>query len=191
MAVNYAQFAPAGLTLFETGANVIKAGEGFRQTEKERLAELERKAAMGTLGLTSAEEDVLSRQMLSPVQALARQQNIEQRALMAGMGGATGGAGFQSMLANQEAEQRRIAAAAAKIAEADLLKRQKQEAEILALQQAEDTAKANRRAALLGGVADFGTTLFGSMLKTRRLRETTGRTTGNVESNYQKDILGD
>jgi len=191
MAVNYAQFAPAGLSLFETGANVIKAGEGFRQTEKERLAELERRAAMGTLGLTSAEEDALSRQMLSPAQALARQQNIEQRALMAGMGGATGGAGFQSMLASQEAEQRRIAEAAAKIAEADLLKRQRQEDEILALQQAEDTAKANRRAAILGGIADFGTTLFGSMLETRRLRETTGRTTGGVESRYQSDILGD
>ena len=191
MAVNYAQYAPAGFTLFETGANVIKAGEGFRQTEKERLAELERKAALGTLGLTSAEEEQLSRQILSPAQALARQQAIETRALLAGAGGASGGAGFQSMLASQEAEQRRIAEAAAKVAEADFIKRQKQEAEILALQQAEDTAKANRRAAILGGIADFGGTLFGSAMETRRLREMTGTTRGNAESDYQSDILGD
>lgn len=172
---------------------IIGAGAPFRKTEKERLAELERRAAMGTLGFTSAEEDVYRRQLLSPAQALASQQMFDQRAIQAATGGATGGAAFASQLAAQEAEQRRISEAQAEITRADMQETRRQRDEIIELGRAEDKAKADRRSAILGGAADVASTLFGLGLETRRLKETTGATRGKqtVEQKYTSDYLGD
>lgn len=176
-----------------TAPAVIEAGAPFRKTDKERLAELERRAAMGTLGFTPAQEDVYRRELLAPAQALAAQQMIDQRALQAATGGATGGAAFASQMAAQEAEQRRIAEAQAELTKADMEVTLRQQDEIIALGRAEDKAKADRRAALLGGAVDVGSTLFGLGLETRRLKETTGATRGrgSAEDDYTDDYLGD
>jgi len=172
---------------------IIEAGAPFRKTDKERLADLERRAAMGTLGFTPAQEDVYRRELLAPAQALAAQQMIDQRALQAATGGATGGAAFASQLAAQEAEQRRIAEAQAELTRADMQETLRQQDEIRALGKAEDKAKADRRAAILGGAAEVASTLFGLGLETRRLKETTGATRGKqtVEQKYTSDYLGD
>lgn len=172
---------------------IIEAGKGFRQTDKERLAALERRAALGTLGLTPAEEDVLRTNLLSPAQALATQQMMDQRALMAATGGATGGGDFATAMARQEAEQRRLAEAQARIAEADLKLEQQQRDEILALQRAEDQARAARRGAVIGGIANVGAELFGLGLEGQRLRELTGtpRKTEvqKIEDDYTNEFL--
>lgn len=172
---------------------IIEAGSPFRKTDKERLAELERRAAMGTLGFTPAQEDVYRRELLAPAQALAAQQMLDQRALQAATGGATGGAAFASQLAAQEAEQRRIAEAQAELTRADMQETLRQQDEIIALGRAEDKAKAGRRAAILGGAAEVASTLFGLGLETRRLKETTGATRGKqtVDQKYTSDYLGD
>lgn len=172
---------------------IIEAGAPFRKTDKERLAELERRAAMGTLGFTPAQEDVYRRELLAPAQALAAQQMLDQRALQAATGGATGGAAFASQLAAQEAEQRRIAEAQAELTRADMQETLRQQDEIIALGRAEDKAKAGRRAAILGGAAEVASTLFGLGLETRRLKETTGATRGKqtVDQKYTSDYLGD
>jgi len=174
---------------------IIEAGKGFRQTDKERLAELERRAAMGTLGLTPAEQDVLRTQLLSPAQALAGQQMLEQRALQAATGGAGGGADFGQMMARQEAEQRRIAEAQAKIAADDVRLQLQQEEEARDLGRAADEAQARRRAAILGGIGAVGAELFGLGLEGQRLRELTGMrrqsAQGRIESDYTKGFLED
>lgn len=172
---------------------VIEAGAPFRKTDKERLAELERRAAMGTLGFTPAEEDVMRRALVAPAQALASQQLFDQRALQAASGGAGGGQSFAGQLAAQEAEQRRIAEAEAKLQQMDLEQSLAQQQEIIELGRAADKAKADRRAAIFGGAADVASTLFGLGLETRRLKETTGstRSKGSVEDKYTNDYLGD
>ena len=151
--------------------SIIQAGKSFTESDKERLAALERRAALGTLGLTPAEEDVLRTNLLSPAQALATQQMMDQRALMAATGGATGGAQFGAAMARQEAEQRRLAEAQARIAEEDLKLAQQQRDEILALQRAEDQMKADRRAAILGGVAQTAGEYLGLRTELLRLKE--------------------
>lgn len=178
-----------------TVPSIIDAGAGFRKSDKERLAELERRAAMGTLGFTSAQEDVLRRQLLSPAQALASQQMLDQRALTATTGGGAG-QNFQAMLNAQEAEQRRLAEAQAKLTQADVELQLQQEAEIRKLASAQDEAKAKRAAAIIGGVADIGAQAFGAGLELRRFKELTGtiptgRGKGAVESGYEDDFLGD
>jgi len=175
--------------------SIVEAGAGFRKSEKERLAELERRAAMGTLGFTSAQEDVLRRQLLAPAQALASQQMIDQRALTATTGGGAG-QDFQAMLSAQEAEQRRLAEAQAKLTQADVELQLQQEAEMRKLASAQDEAKAKRAAAIIGGVADVGAQAFGAGLELRRFKELTGaiptgRGKGAVESGYEDDFLGD
>ena len=149
-----------------TVPSIIDASSGFRKSDKERLAELERRAAMGTLGFTSAQEDVLRRQLLAPAQALASQQMIDQRALTATTGGGAG-QDFQAMLSAQEAEQRRLAEAQAKLTQADVELQLEQEAEMRKLASAQDEAKAARvvaRKALLnklGITADEAKLLLG------------------------------
>lgn len=179
-----------------TVPSIIDAGAGFRKSDKERLAELERRAAMGTLGFTSAQEDVLRRQLLSPAQALASQQMLDQRALTATTGGGGAGQNFQAMLNAQEAEQRRLAEAQAKLTQADVELQLQQEAEMRKLASAQDEAKAKRTAAIIGGVADVGAQAFGAGLELRRFKELTGaiptgRGKGAVESSYEDDFLGD
>lgn len=175
--------------------SVIEAGAPFRQTEKERLAALERRAALGTLGFTGAEERALQEQMLSPAQALARQQALQSAQLFAASGAASGGQGFAQMLAAQDAEQRRIAEAQSKIALEEARVAEEQRKEILALQRAEDKAKADRRAAIFGAVADVGGELFGMGLQQRRTRETLGeaptRGRSRADQKYTDDFLGD
>lgn len=175
--------------------SIVEAGAGFRKSEKERLAELERRAAMGTLGFTSAQEDVLRRQLLAPAQALASQQMLDQRALTATTGGGAG-QNFQAMLNAQEAEQRRLAEAQAKLTQADVELQLQQEAEMRKLSSAQDEAKAKRAAAIIGGVADVGAQAFGAGLELRRFKELTGtvppgRGKGAVQSAYEDDFLGD
>lgn len=180
--------AAAGIAAVGTIPDIISAGTGYRKTEKERLAELERLAARGALGLTSAEERVLQSQLLSPAQALARQQMIEQRALTSATGGAAGQE-FGAMLARQEAEQRRIADAQAKIAEADLAKAQAQQEEMRKLSAAADEARAKRTAAIFGGIADIGGELFGIQRERKRAEEMSGA--GRVDSRYESSYLKD
>ena len=176
----------AGIAAVGAIPDIVNAGAGYRKTDKERLAELERLAARGALGLTNAEEQALQNQLLSPVQALARQQMIEQRALTSATGGGAGQE-FQSMLQKQEAEQRNIAAAQAKIAEADLLRAQQQQEEMRKLGAAADEARAKRISALLGGAADIGAELFGIQRERKRAEEVTGA--GRVDNRYETDYL--
>jgi hypothetical protein len=154
--------------------------------DKERLAELERLAARGALGLSTAEEQLLQNQLLSPAQALARQQMIEQRSLTSATGGGAG-QDFAAMLNRQEAEQRRIADAQAKIAEADLIRAQAQEEEMRKLAAAGDEARAKRISAIFGGAADIGAELFGIQRERKRAEEITGA--GAVDNRYETDYL--
>ena len=195
MAISKAALIGTGAQALSTVPGIIEAGAGFRKTDKERLAELERMAAMGTLGFTPAQEEVYRTSLLSPAQALAREQMIEQRALTATTGGGAG-QDFASMLNKQEAEQRRISEAQAKIAQADLELQLQQEAEMRKLGSAQDEARAKRTAAIFGGIADVGGQAFGAGLELRRFKELTGaiptgRGKGAVESSYEDDFLGD
>ena len=152
---------------------------------KERLAELERLAARNALGLTSKEEAAMQNQLLTPAQALARQQLIEQRQLMsAGDGGS--GAAFQQMLAKQAQEQKLMQEAEQKVAEADLARAAEQRKEMLALQSAQDKAKLANRSAIIGAVADIGTELFGLSKQAKRAKEMTG-----VQNSYETSVLGE
>lgn len=185
----------AGFGALGVVPSVIQAGAPFRQTEKERLASLERRAALGTLGFSDVEEQALQEQMLSPAQALARQQALQSAQLFAASGAASGGQGFAQMLAAQDAEQRRIAEAQAKIALEEARIAEEQRKEILALRSAEDKAKADRRAAIIGGIASVGGELFGMGLAQRQTRETLGeapsRGVSSSQQRYSKDYLGD
>jgi len=178
-----------GTEILSAVPSVIAAGAPFRKTEKERLADLERRAALGTLGFTGDEERALQEQLLSPAQALARQQNLEAAGLFAASGTASGGQAFAQLQQAQEAEQRRIADAQAKIALENVRLQQAQRDEILALQRAEDKAQADRRAAVFQGIADVAGGLFGVGLERRRQAEATGRT--GARDRYQTDYLGD
>lgn len=184
----------AGFGALGVVPSVIEAGAPFRQTEKERLAALERRAALGTLGFSDVEEQALQEQMLSPAQALARQQALQSAQLFAASGAASGGQGFAQMLAAQDAEQRRIAEAQAKIALEEARIAAEQRKEILALRSAEDKAKADRRAAIIGGIASVGGELFGMGLAQRQTRETLGEApsrSNTVDSRYYNDFFGD
>jgi hypothetical protein len=176
----------AGISAVGAIPDIINAGAGFRKSDKERLAELERLAARGALGLSTAEEQLLQNQLLSPAQALARQQMIEQRSLTSATGGGAG-QDFAAMLNRQEAEQRRIADAQAKIAEADLIKAQAQEEEMRKLAAAGDEARAKRISAIFGGAADIGAELFGIQRERKRAEEITGA--GAVDNRYETDYL--
>jgi hypothetical protein len=195
MAIPKSAIIGTGATALSTVPSIIEAGAGFRKSDKERLAELERRAAMGALGFTPAQEEVYRTSLLSPAQALARQQMVEQRALTATTGGGAG-QDFQAMLNAQEAEQRRLAEAQAKISQADMELQLQQEAEMRKLASAQDEARAKRTAAIIGGIADVGAQAFGAGLELRRFKELTGaipagRGKGAVESSYEDDFLGD
>jgi len=197
MAISSKQLALLGLgsSVLSPVSSIIDAGAGFRKSDKERLAELERRAAMGTLGFTSAQEDVLRRQLLAPAQALASQQMIDQRALTATTGGGAG-QDFQAMLSAQEAEQRRLAEAQAKLTQADVELQLQQEAEMRKLASAQDEAKTKRTSAIISAIGDIGGQSVATALELKRLKElagdvSPGRGKGAVESGYENDFLGD
>jgi hypothetical protein len=165
--------------------DILAARAEFTKSDKERLAELERLAARNALGLTSKEEAVLQNQLLTPAQALARQQMLEQRQLLSATG-AESGTAFQQMLAKQAKDQDLLQQAEQKVAEADLAKAQKQREEMLALQRAEDKAKLANRSAIIGAVANIGTELFGLSKTAKRAKEETG-----VANSYENSVLGE
>lgn len=116
---------------------------------KRRLKELERKAAMGALGLSADEEAVLTNRLSARSAQAQAAADAERNALLAG-GGVTGGAALQAAVASDAERARSESENAARVAEADLAQKQAQREEIAALQAAVSERTGQKVAAATG-----------------------------------------
>ena len=134
-----------------------QANQLFGEKAEDRLRELERMEEMRALGLTSAEESTLQRQMLDSVQAASKEQMIRQQALMGQVD--TSGRGLAELMKAQEREDRQIERASQAVAMADLQRAREMEKEMRSLQDREAASEAARKASfatLLGSGLSAG-----------------------------------
>jgi len=143
------------------GSERAKANALYGESQEERLRELQRMEEMNALGLTDNEQSVLSRQMLSPVQAAQREKFDKQAALMGSVDSST--AAMNRMMLKEEQEDRLLEKASTAIATADLAEQRRQEDEMRKLEGAESASKAIKDASwyqLFGGVASGASDAF-------------------------------
>ena len=104
----------------------------YERQRQEDIAELKRRQEMGLLGLTEEERANLSAQLIDPIRANQRQQQLQTLGAISGMGGgpadvARFGLGQEQRIAEQ------MQPALTEIARADLAKRKMEEERLLAL----------------------------------------------------------
>jgi hypothetical protein len=108
--------------------------ETYRQ---EQIDELKRRQEMGLLGLTDEERANLQAQMIDPIRAQQRQQQLNYLGALGGMGGqASDVARYQIGQEARVAEQ--MQPALTEIARADLAKQRMEEERLMALQREQD-----------------------------------------------------
>ena len=144
--------------LLGTGATVAKQlpailPSKYGAEERNRLEQLLRKQSAGELGLTDDELRIMQNRVGSSITAAGQAAQNERNRLLAGSGvGVGGGAALlQAQLADEQ-KTRAMTEAGARVEEADMLRRQQQEEDILALRASIADRRANRMAAL-GNVA--------------------------------------
>lgn len=156
----------AGIGFVGGTAGSLLFGEGESEYEKQRqedIAELKRRQEMGLLGLTEEERANLSAQLIDPIRANQRQQQLQTLGAISGMGGgpadvARFGLGQEQRIAEQ------MQPALTEIARADLAKRKMEEERLLALQREQDNQlkkeEQMRQQQIMQGMAVAGKSLM-------------------------------
>lgn len=144
--------------LLGTGASVAKqlpdlVPTRYQAEEKQRLQTLLKKQQAGDLGLTDEERRLMEGRLTGGITAASEAAANERARFIAGSGTQVGGgqALLQAQLADEQ-KARAISEANAKIEEANMMKKQQQEEDILALRASIADVRAKRVAAL-GNVA--------------------------------------
>lgn len=148
-----------------TGASLL-FGEGETDYERQRqedIAELRRRQEMGLLGLTEEERANLSAQLIDPIRANQRQQQLQTLGAIGGMGGGPADAARFGIGAEQRiAEQ--MQPALTEVARADLAKRKMEEEQLRALQREQDNQikqeEQMRQQQIMQGMAVAGKSLM-------------------------------
>lgn len=109
----------------------------FEKDRQEQIADLKRRQELGLLGLTDEERSNLQAQLIDPIRAQQRQQQLQTLGAMSGMGAgpadvARFGIGAEQRIAEQ------VQPALTEIARADLAKQRMEEERLLALQREQD-----------------------------------------------------
>lgn len=151
------------------GKGISAAGEQLAASKaamgpeaQDRLKELRRQEEMNALGLTDAERTKLEQQLISPLQAQAKEQFARTGSYLASQDLGSGKALGQAMKAQEGLQEAKLKAES-QIAQADMQRARQQEAQLMALQDRADQAKAARQSALssffgaaIGGAGDIG-----------------------------------
>ena len=109
---------------------LMAAPTAYDRENKAELARLRELQAQGRLGLDEQERQILERQQLSPVRAIAGEQQMRDEALMASTGNLSAATQDAALRRGREAVAEQARRAGLNIAEADLARRREQEREI-------------------------------------------------------------
>jgi hypothetical protein len=112
----------------QAASNLIPTA-GDRENQK-AIKELEGRKAAGTLGLSSAEEQMIRRNMIEPVQAMATEQQMRNEAAMGAMGNRSGRDVLQAQKATADVIASAAQKAGAEVANADLAAKRALEQEL-------------------------------------------------------------
>ena len=139
----------AGSSVLKAGGGIYAGAQEFTRDDRERLRELERKKALGQLGMSSAEVGKARRQILNPLQTIEREAATQRAAQLAGQD-LSQGASYRQMLVEEQLRQQ------GRLQAQQLLQQEKEaaiareEAEIAAL----EDARKRRRQMMAGAGAD-------------------------------------
>jgi hypothetical protein len=136
--------------------------------EKEQMLKLQREQEMGLLGFNTQELGDVRQGVVNPINAMAREQQDQMKATMAGQDLNSGATFLQAMAANENALQVK-AAAEDKIQQLNQVEKQREEQLLMGLQSLEAKQTAAKKAAIteaitlgIGGAAESGA---GAMLQ--------------------------
>jgi len=136
----------AAATAVKAGGNVYAGSQMFNRDDRARLKELERKRALGNLGMTPGQEVRARRDTYQPLQAAEREMQTQTAQMLAGQD-VNQGAMFRGMQASNDARIASRLAAQRLLADQQAQAVAMQEQEIRALQE----AKKARRASMVQG----------------------------------------
>ena len=130
----------------KAGGNIYAGSQMFNRDDRARLKELERKRALGNLGMTPAQEARAQRDTYQPLQAAEREMQMQNAQMLAGQD-VNQGAMFRGMQAANDSRIASRLAAQRMLADQQAQAVAIQEQEIRALQE----AKKARRATMVQG----------------------------------------
>jgi len=148
------------------GQLALQAAPTTHSKEQERrLNELLAKREQGRLGLDEQERQIMERQQLSPVRAIAGEQQMRDEAAMASSGNFSAAARDASLRRGRDAVAEQARRAGLAIAQQDLVRKRQQEREIEELHGYKSMREIQNRefmAQALAGLAEpFGTAMAG------------------------------
>ena len=146
-------------------AGQAQADAMFSDEDRLRLAELQRRAEADALGLTGAERDAITNNLLQPQQAAMRSRDAQYAQLL-GAGG-TSQAAFNQLRNLEQAEQAQAAQAARDVELLNQQEARRQQAELQQLDRQRIAQQSARTAAIaqtLGGIVGGGFDVFAENL---------------------------
>lgn len=129
----------------------VAADQAFGKSEEARMAELQRREELGTLGFTGEEQNRIMRELLNPVQARERQREVQQRAIL-GAGDVGASQASLAQMVQSDKEEAARAGASEEFLQQQIDEKRRQEAELRDLEKAKDAEKAAKTQAVLKAV---------------------------------------
>lgn len=133
------------------GSAIIGRKGGFTDSEEDRLKELQRRAALGQLGLSDQEMAKYTAQRMDPLQAMSRESRLRTQSEAGALEG-NAGAYFKGAQGDEQRQARMIDAVNRDVQVMDAQRAREEKLSLEQLAAKRDQGKIQRRQAIWGGV---------------------------------------